>query len=488
MRLNRAFPQNVRSVLLLSGFLLLLYQVSRAITDSNYYIIVGVMGIGLLLYLFDNAEKTVYLLFLGILFLNWLSEKWFLIPRQITWLPEVLSIIVFLYILLNAMKYKKIPFEAPYLLVYLFAGLTLFGIIINNVNATVAIAGVRNHLKFLPFFLLPFYYDFSDDFMKKFIKFMLFFSFLQCPVAVLQRLLFETRSGDPVGGTLGASTSGVLSLFCAFMIIFWTSYYFKYHLRPKNYLLGLIILFLPMAINETKISLFLIPIIFFSIILFIPEAKGKIRSLVAIFICTAMLSGIYGYVYNYYYASTPERRIDTYITNPKKSLDYIYYDKYTGSGKLSRIPQIIFAYKNINNNPKNFLFGVGAGNASDSFFAAAVGEYFYSYKVLKIDRIFIGNMLWEYGILGTLLYFGICITFFFKCLSLKQFSGIPGVLSIGFLGLSLVLLISTIYLNTMRVNLYGYLYWFLAGYIMNIVYYVPIPAKTATYSGNNFTT
>ena len=471
MRLNRAFPRNVTSVLLLSGFLLLLYQVSRAIADSNYYIMVGVIGIGLLVYLFNNPEKTVYLLFLGILFLDWLSEKWFLIPRQITWLPELLSIIVLLYIILASAKFKKIPFEAPYLLVYLFAGLTLFGIIINNVDVSVAIAGVRNHLKFLPFFLLPFYYDLSDDFMEKFVKFILFFSFLQCPVAVLQRLLYETRSGDVVGGTLGANTSGTLSLFCAFVIVFWTAYYFKYRLKTGNYLLGLFLLFLPMGITETKISLFLIPLIFFSIVFFIPEAKTKIRYFVFVLVSIGLILIAYKSIYNYFYASSQQRGIETYITNPEKTIDYIYHKKFRESGTLNRIPQILFAFDNINNDLKHLLFGVGAGNASGSFFHRSVGSYYITYKRFEIDNIFIANMLWEYGILGTLLYFSMSIFIFFKIYSLRIMERTNGTIAIGFLGMSVVLLLSTVYLNTTRVNIYIYLYWFLAGYLMNLYYF-----------------
>jgi hypothetical protein len=471
MHINRAFPRNLTHIFLLSGFLLLLYQVSRAITDSNYYIIVGVMGIGLLLYLFENAEKTVYLLFLGILFLDWLSEKWFLIPRQITWLPEVLSIIVFLYILLTSAKYKNIPLKPPYVLVYFFVGLTFLGILINKVDAWVAIAGVRNHLKFLPFFLLPFYYDFSDDFMKKFIKFILFFSFLQCPVAVLQRLLYETRSGDFVGGTLGANTSGTLSLFCAFMIIIWTAYYFKYQLKVRNYLLGSLLLFLPMAISETKISLFLIPLIFFSIILFIPEAKRKIRYFVFVFVSIGMLLVAYRCIYNYFYASGPKRGIETYITSPERTLDYIYYRKFTESGTLNRIPQIVFAYSNIKNDVKHLLFGVGAGAASDSFFQRSGGSYYITYKPFEIDNIFIANMLWEYGILGTLLYLSMSIYIFFKIYSLRIMERTNGIIAIGFLGMSVVMLLSTVYLNTTRVNIYIYLYWFLSGYLVNLYYF-----------------
>ncbi len=480
MHLINIYSEGIKKVILLTGFILLMYIISRAIVGSNYYIIVGLMGLGLLLYLFENTEKTIYLLFFGILFLDWLSEKWFLIPRQITWLPELLSIIVLLYIILVSIKFKEMPFKPLYILVYIFAGLTFLGIILNEVDTPVAIAGIRNHLKFLPLFLLPFYYEFSDDFMKKFIKFMLFFSFLQCPIAILQRLFFETGSGDPIGGTLGAHTSGILSLFCSFIIIIWTAYYFKYQLKSTNYFLGLIILFIPMALSETKISLFLIPLIFVSIILFIPEAKRKMRYFVFIFISITILLGTYRFVYNYYYAKTPERAIETYILNPKKTLDYIYYNKYTKSGRLNRIPQIIFAYDNIRDDLKFYLFGVGAGNASDSFFQGGVGRYYMKYKFLGIDNIFIGNMLWEYGILGTLLYFLIGIFMFIKIFSLRIMERINGTIAIGFLGISVILLVSTVYLNTMRVNIYLYLYWFLAGYLMNLYYSKPNPSTKMT--------
>lgn len=464
----RSLP--AKTSLLFLGLFFFLYFVAYGIADSNYYIMATLMGVGLLWYLFENAEKTVYLLFLGILFLDWLSDKWFLIPRQITWLPEVLSIIVLLYILLSSAISKKIPFKIPYILVYIFAGLTFLGIILNKVDTPVAIAGIRNHLKFLPFFLLPFYYEFSDDFMEKFVKFLLFFSFLQCPITILQRLLYETGSGDPVGGTLGAYTSGILSLFCSIMIIFWTAYFFKCGVKLKHYLLGLIILFLPMAINETKISLFLIPVIFFFIIFFIPEAGSKTIRLMFLLAFIIILFVTYGVVYNCFYATTTERRIETYVTNPEKIFDYNLRN-YNTSGKLNRIPQVIFAYKQINRDVQSLIFGVGAGNASHSFFQSAIGKHYAMFEPLGIDNLFIGNMLWECGIIGTFLYFYICIVVFFKSYSLRQMDRMRGTIAIGFLGISVVLLMSTVYLNTLRVNIFLYLYWFLAGYLMNIYYF-----------------
>jgi hypothetical protein len=52
-----------------------------------------------------------------------------------------------------------------------------------------------------------------------------------------------------------------------------------------------------------------------------------------------------------------------------------------------------------------------------------------------------------------------------------------GIIAIGFLGISVVLLVSTVYLNTTSVNIYIYLYWFLAGYLVNLYYFKTSPQK-----------
>ncbi|MHA1381407.1 MAG: O-antigen polymerase [Candidatus Helarchaeota archaeon] len=440
------------------------------IVRNNYFIIIGFIGIGIFLFLFRNLDKTIYLLILSIMFIDWLSEKLLILPRHITWIPELISSVVLLFILFKSSINKRIPMKAPYILIYVFIILTFIGIVLNNVGLPIAIAGIRNHLKFIPFFLLPFYFNFSNQFMNKFFKVIMFFAFLQCPVAILQRILYQTASGDPVGGTLGAFSSGTLSVFCSMIIIFWTVYYFKLSMRTRNYILGLIALMIPMSLNETKITLFLIPIILISIYLFIPESKLKFKSIVFIGVIVVSLLGIYRVIYNNYYGRS-SRKIENYILKPEKSLEYIYYRKYLENGELNRIPKIIFAYENVNRNISHFLFGVGAGNASDSFFSNSVGYYYSKYMELRIDGVFAGYMIWEYGFLGTALFFLIIMILFKKSYDMKRLKGINGVIASGFLGMSIIIFISTFYFDALRLNIFGYMYWFVAGYLMNLFYY-----------------
>jgi hypothetical protein len=447
------------------------FLISFAIAESNLYMILGIIGVGIILYFFKSPQKMVYLLIFSLMSLDWLSGKWDLIPRQLTWIPEILSIITILYIIMFAAKNKMFPLQLPYILIYLFILLTFLGIFLNNIAISVAFSGLRNHLKFLPFFLLPFFYTFSDNFIKKFIILVLLLSFLQGPVSMIQRLVFTSQSGDVVGGTLGASASGILSLFCSMVMILWIIIYFRLHIRFIYFTFGLIVLFVPMTLNETKISIFLIPVVFISALLIIPEAKSKARQLIILLLILIIFFSLFKMTYNYYYGKDSEHMIETYISNPKKVLDYIYFRKYNKSGELNRIPQIIFAYQHVSGKLLHFIFGVGAGNASDSFFSEAKGIYHKRYDTLGIDSIFISNMIWEYGIFGTILYLFICTFLFLKTYSMRKKEGILGVTAMYFLGMSIILLLSTIYLNTMRVNLFLYLYWFVGGYLIDQYYY-----------------
>lgn len=424
-------------------------------------------------------ELSILSLFISFFFLDWMADKLLLIPRQFTWLPELLTIVLILYMILSIMlKNRRLPTGNIYLLFYLYLMLTLFSLFINKTPLFSIIVGSRVHLKFLPIVFLPFFYKFSDRFIVKLMKTIFFLSILQCPVSIAQRFYYNTLSGDPVGGTLGAGSSGILSLFNCIIMIFWTSYYFKCKIKKRTFQIVLLAIFFPMAINETKISIFLIILFFFSIFILIPEIKMNIKSWVSLFCGFLLVIGVYIFVFNSLYNTTAYKEVNimknrsilTYVTNPEKIINYIYYAKDTTESKLNRIPQIIFAFDNIKKNNMHFIFGVGAGNASNSFFSEGQGIYYKKFEGFEIDRIFIANMLWEYGIVGTLFFFFIISVMFIKIYPLRNLSGINGVVAIGVLGMNIILIPSTIYLNTIRVSLFVYFFWFLSGYLMNLIH------------------
>ena len=467
------------------------------------------------------VETSVFFLFSLFFYLDYLSLALGLIPRQFTWLPEVISLGILFYIFIRLFREKKlIPIISQTQLVIFFIVLTVLGLIINRVALPVALAGIRNNLKYLPLFFLPFFFRFDKDFMRKFLLFLFVLALLQLPAAVIQRIVYATLWGDVVGGTLGAHSTGILAVFLTLSLACWSFYFLKARLKTGLYILGFFILLTPLGLNETKISFFLIPVAFTGVFLFSPDKKRLAKKMLVVFLCFAVGIVFIGSLYNYMYTwkeedvtswvqerearmktriekqtemtgkeeldkeeepeesqkqGVTERRPSRYrileYLQPQRIRNILYDRKRRQSGTLNRIPQVVFAFDNIKKDTVHLLFGVGAGNASDSFFTLAQGKYYQKHGDMDIGNNLLSRMLWEYGLIGTTLFFFIFVFLFFKIWRLRKGDGIIGTAASGYLVLIAIFFITSIYFNTMLMNLFGYLFWFLGGYMLAYRYH-----------------
>ena len=145
----------------------------------------------------------LYVLFLSIFSLDWIAFKLGSLPRIATWLPEILSLMAAALVVMSFAIRKHFALKRKYLLFFLlFFMFILGGIIVNAVPSGVVLAGLRSNFKHLPFFFLPVTYAFSDEQIRRQLKFLLVLSLIQCPVTIYQRFIkyAGVGTGDVVGG------------------------------------------------------------------------------------------------------------------------------------------------------------------------------------------------------------------------------------------------------------------------------------------------
>ena len=143
--------------------------------------------------------------------IDWLADKLGLLPHVFTYYAEgFASFLMFAAALIFSQRQKfdidpKIAVLVSFIILAFLASA-----ISNNVSSGVLIGGVRIHLKFLPFLILPLVYQFTDTQIRQQFIFVLTLSLIQVPVAFYQKFVkyAASNSGDPVGGTLGANASG----------------------------------------------------------------------------------------------------------------------------------------------------------------------------------------------------------------------------------------------------------------------------------------
>ena len=402
----------------------------------------------------------IYLLISSIFVLDWLFFKHGIGVRIMTWIPEFITVLVALLIPFKTAVSKKSYLPLKYLfLIVIYLLHLLIGFFLNDVKGFTILAGLRIYTKFIPIFLLPFIFPFTEDSFKKVLIFIFSLSMIQFPVVLWQRFVaFSTSiSGDPVGGTLGASTSGTLSVFLIIVISFLISFYYKDKISLPFFLVSVGAAFIPMTLNETKISFVLLPVAFIFPAFFLRAKRGAIFRVILVLLILLVSFVSLRAIYDHFQSKKWGYGIKTFILMPGR---LEYYSK-------NRLDPIKYSFTKALVGPKFFIFGHGAGNVSEGFTRKLSGKYIqeaYTYGVYKVSFT---RLMWELGLGGTILIFLFPFFVFWDAAQLCKQEGLTGALSLGMLSFSVFFVLSTFYLNTVGSNVFIYMFFLLAGYIAN---------------------
>lgn len=410
------------------------------------------------------AKAFLYITMVSLVFTDWLVFKLGTGNRYITWIPEILSIVMIIYLVISAAITKKLNLDAKYfiiLIVYIFH--IFMGLLFNPISSGTVVAGLRLYLKFIPFFLLPAFYDFSEKEVGNFVRFMFFLSLIQCPVAFYQRFVSAAhiRSGDPVGGTLGMNTSGILTVF----LICGAAFVIGYYLRNRVNLVWLVIflgvLLAPTGLNETKVTYFLLPPIFILPFIFSARDRFKIKKILPLALLMVFSFMAWKAGYDYFQIRDRGWGIETFMSQKGR------IEQYTSS----RFIPIISAYEFASKDMIHFLFGRGAGNVTGSFSEKMQGADLKKYAKFGPKANGVSSTIWELGVGGLLLIFVFLGVLFYDAIKYASRSNYFGTFSVSMISVIAVFGVSFLYFHIMDQNIITYPFFFLAGFIASGKYY-----------------
>lgn len=410
----------------------------------------------------------VIALFLSILVVEYLVERRGLLHQYAVLVPEVLSGVVMLVVLLKLMNGARLYFDWRYgvfLIVLLFT--IAFGYAVQDVPQGAMLAGIRSYLKFLPFFLLPAVHRFTPRQLQAQLTLLLVLALLQTPLAFYQRFIEfadAMHSGDPVRGTL--TTSSGMSLFMIGVIGGVVVLYLRGRLRLTA-MLGLAAwLFAPTTINETKATLLLLPVALLTPALLMPGKARAVRRLLPLAAAGAL--GITAFVsaYDYFvqYRQYPTS-IEAFFSG-----DTLRYYVYTGAANteqpyIGRLDSIELALEHTATDPLKLAFGYGAGNVSESFLPEFNGRFSDYYQRFGIGQTQITLFLWEIGVVGTLAYLFLYYIVARDALLLARSKDAAAPIGQLWVVAVVIMTFGLLYKSLLSMNDFGYLFWYFSGLV-----------------------
>jgi hypothetical protein len=341
------------------------------------------------------------------------------------------------------------------------------GFIVQDVPTGAMVAGIRAHLKFIPFFLLPLVFRFSPKQLHAQFAVILMFLLLQMPLALYQRFIEYAdtmQTGDPVRGT--ATTSSALSMLMMCGIVAVVSLYLRRKLRLGAVLLAIGALFLPTTLNETKATLLLLPIAFIVPALWMPKGHGTARRFLPIVAIggAAMIAfiAVYDYLIQY---STTGQPIAQFV-GETSFLRYLYSGAAEqGANYIGRFDSLQFAVQGIGSDPLTATFGLGAGNVSTSFLRQFDGEYAAYYDRYGVGMTQVSSLLWQLGFAGLITYMFLYYFVLNDARMLARGDGSTALLGQIWVGVTVIMIFALIYKSIFSMNEIGYPFWFYSGVV-----------------------
>ncbi|MCP5328986.1 MAG: hypothetical protein R3E75_11935 [Steroidobacteraceae bacterium] len=328
-----------------------------------------------------------------------------LLPAPVKFLPELMSAVLAAAVFFLGTR-QHFRYVAPkyWLVALAMIAVVIFGILANGVGSGPILSGARYYFRAAPMFLLPAVVLFSGIQLRQQGILLVLLALLQIPLAISQRwtLVDEGRfTGDYVYGTL--MISGVMTVFLIAVICVLAAFTFRNRLRVWQFVVLSLAFMLAIAVNETKVTLLLLPIGLLVTVWHASVPAKRARHLGISLAVLTLLGAVFIPIYDHYsklnnpYGQT----LGEFFTEEGALERYLRTDAGIGSDKeAGRVDAIVEPLNALSKDPIHLVLGLGIGNASNSNIGVNFrGEYFGVYGRYTITST-VATLILETGLLG----------------------------------------------------------------------------------------
>jgi hypothetical protein len=397
-------------------------------------------------------------------------------PAPLKFLPEIMSAVVAVYVALAGIRTRfQLVHESYWLIFGAVTAILICGIVANSVDSGPILSGLRYVLRPIPFFLLPAVYPFHERQLKQQLHLITAFALLQLPIAIYQRydaLMGGHLSGDFVSGTL--HESGILTIFLVGAISLILAMFRSRRLSLVAFAILFLMYLVPTTINETKITVFLLPFVVIYTSLFAASPGARLRtfgfSIVVLVVAGVIFVPVYDYMNRQNVGSDREvTTLSDMFTVPDYFDKYLNQETKVGDNKkeVGRIDAFTVPLSVVSRDPIQFVFGVGLGNASISSLGAQFsGEYSATLGRYATGAPSAGALLLETGCAGFLCVLALHWMIFRDSIRVaRNRDTLIGSLALGWPAVVILSLMCMFYVSTIIADGLFFMFWYISGVI-----------------------
>lgn len=412
----------------------------------------------------------VYIVILAVFLASYLSSPAVgLAPAQVKFLPDLLAALAAVYVVAAGAQQNFRYVDSKYWLI--FGGLAFLLVaspIVNSEGPGPIVNGLRAYARAIPYFFIPAVAKFSEKDLKSFFTLIVALSLLQVPLALYQRyslIQLGSFTGDPVFGTL--MLSGVLSIFLICVICFLAAATIKGHLSRFKFACLFILLLIPMSVNETKVTVFLLPLALLTTFWIASRPGRRLVTIAGAAAALAAAAAIFIPAYNYLNTlnNPVPFTIQDFFGKSNMIDQYLNKESKLGSGEeAGRMDSVTMPFVRFANDPVKLAFGLGPGNASKSSLGTQFSGDYQSIYWPYVQTLSMSAILFELGVFGAALVLLLHVVVLKDTIWVgQQEGGALSWLAPGFAGTWVAVTIGLFYVSIHTFDVISAMFWLFAG-------------------------
>ncbi len=403
-------------------------------------------------------------------------ERFAVLPREAKFVGELLGAIAVVAVAAVGAR-SRFQFVRPayWLAFAALLFIVVCGVIVNDVDVGPIFAGIRGYCRAIPWFFVAAVYAFTEPEVKKQLHLLLVVSLLQVPLAIEQRIrtMYFGKgssatlnfSGDFTTGTF--ANSATLSIFMMSGMCLLVALLVRKKVSMARFAILFPVLLVPTLINETKATVFLLPLGLMVAFIAAAMPGRRLRAFINGSALVLVVGMVFVPVYNQF-RSESQPGILEFLMDPEVAEEYLWKKEEIGTARekpAGRIDSIVVPLRHLSEDPAHLAFGFGVGNATDSALGSAfVGRYadvFAPFMTTAFARIVL-----ELGVLGLSLVLALMWMIYRDCRVVANLDdGILGALGAALAGITAVMVVTLVYRDLTNQMSMSFLFWFYAGLV-----------------------
>lgn len=353
------------------------------------------------LLLFPRAALIVVVLL--VCSMRWMYDWLQVLPREATWLSDILIMILVLRTVLF-MAARRVTLIKIERLIAVLLAYAVFTSVLNGVDKSSMVAGARFGFRYVMLFLAAYHLNVTPRFLKGYVYLLFGIALFQLPVVISQFRDVGWASPDEISGTFGRGGTTGMGLFLIVLVAYLVARMLEESRVRVSYLVIIAVMSIPPILGEIKFFFLFIPLLVAVMVRKVLLRRPALT--VGLFLLAAILILGVDYIVTTTRGWQADRKplvmlfdLPRYFRHGMETAEYGRYDRpfqYSQAIRLGRA------------DPKTGLFGHGVGSNTESFAfgtSSPTLDLFSQWDMTSLGTMGVIWLFTEYGLVGLILFF-----------------------------------------------------------------------------------